>query len=110
MQELIERLDGDHEFLRELLMMFREDVRLNLQRSRSALDARDLGSLSRTAHTMKGMLKNLAMGKAAETAGALEKCASENQIEPSRGLLEKLEEELAEILAEVEAQLAEVKL
>ena len=109
LKELMERLGGDQEFLRELLVMFREDVRMNLEKSRKEMAERDYEGLSRTAHTMKGMLGNLSMGAAAETAAALEKTSRENQQDDSKELLEKLVKELDGILPEVEAQLAEVK-
>jgi HPt (histidine-containing phosphotransfer) domain-containing protein len=108
LKELMERLGGDEGFLRELLMMFPDDVRMNLEKSRKAIGTSDYKGLSRTAHTMKGMLRNLSM-RAAETAAALEKASQENQQEDSRDLLEKLVKELDGILPEVEAQLAGVK-
>jgi HPt (histidine-containing phosphotransfer) domain-containing protein len=110
LNELMERLDGDQELLRELLVMFREDVRINLEKTRSAIGTGDYEGLSRTAHTMKGMLRNLSMGAAAETAAALEKASRENREGDSRELLEKLVKELEGILPEVEAQLAGVGL
>jgi HPt (histidine-containing phosphotransfer) domain-containing protein len=106
LKELIERLGGDHEFLRELLVMFREEVRVNLEKARTAIETGDYERLSRTAHTMKGMLRNLSMGAAAETAAALEKASQGNQQGYSKQLLEELVKELEEILPEVEAQLA----
>jgi two-component system, sensor histidine kinase and response regulator len=109
LKELMERLGGDQEFLRELLVMFREDVRMNLEKSRKEMAERDYEGLSRTAHTMKGMLRNLSMGAAAETAAALEKSSHENLQAESGELLEGLAKELEGILPEVEAQLAEVK-
>jgi HPt (histidine-containing phosphotransfer) domain-containing protein len=109
LKELMERLGGDQEFLRELLVMFREDVRMNLEKSRTAIANGDYEALSRTAHTMKGMLRNLSMGAAAETAAALEEASRENLQAESRELLERLARELEAILPEVEAQLAEVK-
>jgi two-component system, sensor histidine kinase and response regulator len=109
LKELMERLGGDQEFLRELLLMFREDVRMNLEKSRTAIGARDYGGLSRTAHTMKGMLRNLSMGAAAESAAALEQASREGLQKESKELLEGLTKEVEGILPEVEAQLAEAK-
>jgi HPt (histidine-containing phosphotransfer) domain-containing protein len=110
LKELMERLDDDQELLRELLVMFREDVRMNLEKTRRAIGTGDYEGLAHTAHTMKGMLKNLSMGTAAETAAALEKASRENRQGDSRELLEKLVKELERILPEVEAQLAGVRL
>ena len=109
LKELMERLDGDQEFLRELLVMFREDARMNLEKSRKAMVECDFESLTRTAHTMKGMLRNLSMGVAAEKAAALEKTSRENLERESHELLEALTKELEGILPEVEVHLAEVK-
>ena len=109
LKELMERLGGDQEFLRELLVMFREDVRMNLEKSRKAMEECDFELLTRTAHTMKGMLRNLSMGAAAEKAAALEKTSGENLQRESQELLEGLTKKLEGILPEVEAQLAEVK-
>jgi HPt (histidine-containing phosphotransfer) domain-containing protein len=109
LRELMERLGGDHEFLRELLVMFREDVRMNLEKSRTAIAKGDYEGLSRAAHTMKGMLRNLSMGTAAETAAALEKASKESLQGESKELLEGLTKELEGILPEVEAQLADAK-
>jgi HPt (histidine-containing phosphotransfer) domain-containing protein len=109
LKELMERLGGDREFLRELLVIFREDVRMNLEKSRKAMGECDFESLTRTAHTMKGMLRNLSMGATAEKAAALEKTSRENLRRESQELLEGLTRELERILPEVEAQLAEVK-
>jgi two-component system sensor histidine kinase/response regulator len=109
LKDLMERLGGDEEFLRELLVIFRQDARMNLEKSRKAIRELDFESLTRTAHTMKGMLRNLSMGAAAETAAALENAAREKQRADSGELLGKLAKELEGILPEVEAQLAEVK-
>jgi two-component system, sensor histidine kinase and response regulator len=109
LKELLERLGGDQEFLLELLVMFREDVRTNLEKSRAAIGEGDYEGLSRTAHTMRGMLRNLSMDAAAETAAALELASRDTLHGESTELLGKLVRELEAILPEVEAQLAGVK-
>src|SRR5260370_19541651 len=79
LKELMDRLDGDEDFLRELLVIFRQDARMNLEKSRKAMAGLDFESLTRTAHTLKGVLRNLSMGAAAETAGALVKSSRDRQ-------------------------------
>ena len=105
----MERLDGDGEFLRELLVIFQQEAPANLVKSRDALAAVDFSGLTHTAHTLKGMLKNLAMGAAAETASALETTARKELMEESKQRLEQLAGELESLFPEVEARLAEVK-
>lgn len=104
--ELLERLDNDQDFLRELLTIFRDDSRSNLQKARAALQARDLPELTRAAHTMKGMLKNLSMDCAADIAYALETSAREERYEIAQASFARLEEALTTLVPEVEAQLA----
>ena len=109
LKELLKRLGGDQDFLRELLLIFRQDVQVSLTRAETCIAMHDLAELSRAAHTMKGMLRNLSMTTAAESAGALENAAREKKSPESEELLGRLSKELEEILPEVEHQLAEVK-
>lgn len=109
LKELMERLGGDEEFLRELLVIFQGDARMNLEKARKAMAERDFESLARTAHTLKGMLRNLSMGAAAETAAALEDASQKKQQGDCEELLAKLARELEGILPAVEAQLAGVR-
>jgi HPt (histidine-containing phosphotransfer) domain-containing protein len=109
LQGLMERLGGDQDFLQELLLMFREEVRVNLEKSHAAIAIGDYEQLARTAHTMKGMLRNLSMDAAGETAAALETASRESRECESNEQLQKLEKELEGILPEVEALLAGVR-
>jgi len=93
-----------------LLVIFRQDARMNLEKSRKAMAELDFESLSRTAHTLKGMLRNLSMGAAADMAAALENASQKKQRSDSEELLGKLVKEMEGILPEVEAQLAGVRL
>ena len=107
-KELLARLEGDQDFFRELLQIFRDDSQANLLKAREALAREDLAELSRAGHTLKGMLRNLSMNAAAETAAALEMAARLGARGEAEALLEQLEHSLAGILPEVEAHLAEV--
>src|SRR5260221_12699440 len=92
LNELMERIDGDREFLRELLVIFRQDLRVNLQKSHEAIGNSDYEQISRAAHTMKGMLRNLSMAVAGETAAALETASRESRGSGSKRILEGLDE------------------
>lgn len=109
LNELMVRIEGDREFLCELLGIFRQDSLSNLERAKEQLSNRDLQGLTRTAHTLKGMLRNLSMERNAELARRLETAAGAGKAEESAELLEQLGRGLRELLPEVEAQLAEVK-
>ncbi len=64
--------------------------------------------MSRAAHTLKGMLRNLSMNAAAEIAAALETAARNGARAEAETLLDRLDGSLAGIMPEVEAHLAEV--
>jgi len=110
LHELMARVEGDQEFLRELLVIFRQDSLSNLEKAKQELGEQDLSALSRTAHTLKGMLRNLSMHRDAEVAKQLESAAQEAKPRESAELLEQLERGLGDLQPEIEAQLAEVKL
>ena len=107
--ELMERLDGDEEFFRDLLLLFRGDGSASLRKAQESLQTNDFPALSRAAHTLKGMLKNLSMDPAAEIAAALEKTSKDGERESSAALVEQLGQALKDLSAQVEAQLVEVK-
>ena len=109
LEELLERVEGDRQLMLELLGMFRNDSPNTMEMAREALRRGDLHGLSRVAHGMKGMLKNLAMGTGSEIAGALEKAAGEESLGEVEALLQRLERALAQIMPEVEAQMTGVK-
>jgi HPt (histidine-containing phosphotransfer) domain-containing protein len=85
LKDLLERLEGDQEFLRELLATCREDYRACLHKVHRAMAESNLPELSRAAHTIKGMLRNLSMNSAAQTADALEKSAQDATEKESGG-------------------------
>jgi HPt (histidine-containing phosphotransfer) domain-containing protein len=107
--ELLERLEGDQQFLRELLNIFREDSAANLQKAKIALQARNLPEVMSAAHTMKGMLRNLSMHRAAEIAYVLETASREGNRHDAVTALSQLERACTELRPEVEAHLAGVE-
>lgn len=102
-EELLDRLDGDQDFLNELLVMFRSDAPRGLKSAEDCLRGNDLGGLSRAAHTIKGMLRNLAMHDSAELADALEKCAGESNAATCEKNLVELKTALEKILLAVQS-------
>ena len=108
-KELLHRLDEDQEFFCELLRIFREDSQANLQKARAAQAEGDLPGLMRIAHTLKGMLRNLSMNRAAEMAFALESASRQGKGKEAEEFLAQVEQAVTELLPEVDAQLAEVR-
>jgi HPt (histidine-containing phosphotransfer) domain-containing protein len=107
-QELLDRVDSDQIFFCELLVMFRDDGPVSLKSAEDCLQKGDLLGLSRAAHTIKGMLRNLAMHRAAELADALEKSAGESHLGDSEKNLAELKSSMEKILPAVESHLSGV--
>jgi two-component system, sensor histidine kinase and response regulator len=108
-KELLEQLDNDRTFLCELLDVYRRDSQSGLQEAKEALARNDLDVVERRAHTLKGMMKNLFMNDAAQTASDLEAAARQGKADDSAVLLGQLERAMNELLPEVDAQMAEAK-
>src|SRR3981189_2127359 len=70
--ELLARVDHDRELLHDLLTIFKEEFPRHLQALRDAVDSGDGKLVAVAAHTLKGMLLNLAAGQAATAVGRLE--------------------------------------
>jgi two-component system sensor histidine kinase/response regulator len=108
LQELLGRVENDREILHELLVAFRQESRNNLQGARSALEKGSLNEVTRLAHTLKGMLKNLAMHRAAGAAYGLELASRQKNRKKAGKLLAQLERAINEVLEQVSVHLAEV--
>lgn len=107
-QELLERLDQDRTFLIELLTIFRQDSDKSMNDARAELANHDLPKLERTAHGLKGMMRNLVMHRAAAAASDLEAAARDRNLQSATTALQQLELAMLQLLPEVQAHLAEV--
>ncbi len=88
--------------------MFLQDSRTNMENARAALAASEWKELSRVAHALKGMLRNLAMSRSAEIAAELEAAAKDGRKPEAEELLERLGLTINGALQQVQAHLAEV--
>ena len=77
--ELLDRVDNDRELLRDLLSIFTEEFPRHFCALQEAVAGRDAKRVAVVSHTLKGMLLNLAVTKA---AGSLQE---RNLIQYSRG-------------------------
>jgi two-component system, sensor histidine kinase and response regulator len=105
--ELLANVDGDFQFLNELVKGFLEYSPNLLARIEGALQDSDAGELEDAAHTMKGALGSFRAGRAYEAASRLEDiaCAGDlmqagDAISVLKHELERLEPVLAELLVE----------
>ena len=97
-EELLERVDGDREFVAELSGMFREDYPKHLATMRACLDQGDAEGLKRSSHALKGALSNLGALRGAALAGSLEQSAAEGTTAGAISSLVELEHELPRVV------------
>lgn len=73
--ELLDRVEGDEDLLRELLVLFQEDLPGSRDAMQIAIDRGDLGEIERAAHKLKGMLANLSAKSTVLLAAEIEATA-----------------------------------
>ena len=95
--ELMDRLDGDLEFLEESLEILDEDSAPLLEAIRAAVTAGDAAALVTSAHTLKGMLSNFCGEAAEEAARDLEARGRERRLDGADAVVMTLEEETARL-------------
>jgi HPt (histidine-containing phosphotransfer) domain-containing protein len=77
---LMDRVDGDVEFLEETIAMLDEDSPALLEQIRAAANARDAAALVKPAHALKGMLANFCAEPAETAVRALETMGREERL------------------------------
>ena len=77
---LMDRVDGDLEFLDETVAMLDEDSPVLLEEIRAAVRSRDAAALVKPAHALKGMLANFCAEPAEAAARELELMGREERL------------------------------
>jgi len=104
--ELLSRVDNDRELLRELLDIFKEDAPQHVETLREAVTSSDTARVASEAHTLKGMLSNLASKHASAAAGELERLAREGKTADFAPSFAAFERQMGQLCAEIEACLS----
>jgi two-component system sensor histidine kinase/response regulator len=108
--ELLARVDNDRELLLDLMSIFKEEFPRHVRELTDVIAVRDLKKMSVVSHTLKGMLANLAVTRAASAAGKLEQLARDGAAEPEIGdALRAFQREVQGVLPEMDAYMAEVQ-
>jgi HPt (histidine-containing phosphotransfer) domain-containing protein len=106
--ELLTRVDNDRELLRDLLTIFKQEFPGHLQALREAVDSRDGKLVAVAAHTLKGMLLNMAAGRAADAVGRLEQMARRGEVSRFQEAFAAFEKDATRLLPHLDACMAEV--
>ena len=107
LSELLARVENDRELLRDLLSIFIEEFPRHVLALREAVDKSDVQHVRLVSHTLKGMLSNLAIMKAASCAGQLEQFARDDKQSSLKEALAAFDSAVAGLLPEIETYLAE---
>jgi two-component system, sensor histidine kinase and response regulator len=86
--EIIDRLDGDRDFLYELVDLFLDDYPRHLEAMRSAVHSGNLSGLRESAHTLKGSIGNFSRSQAFEAAQRVEDIDSPSDMKAALNNLE----------------------
>ena len=106
--ELLERVENDRELIRDLLLIFKDEFPGRLQALRDAVDSMDGKKVAAEAHTLKGMLSNLAANSAAGAAARLEQLGRNQEASEFQEACASFENISKELLLQLDTCMAEV--
>ena len=92
-QALLDRVDGDVEFLEETIEMLEEDVPPLVEQLGQATASRNAEAIATSAHAIKGMLANFCAEPAETAARTVETMGRTNQLEEIEAAVEALTRE-----------------
>lgn len=92
LERIKETSDGDTEFEIELIEMYLEDAKENVDLIKKALDTQNSDELKHAAHTLKGSSANIGAIATEKAALALERRGGENNFNDTSSDLSALEE------------------
>jgi two-component system sensor histidine kinase/response regulator len=105
---LVKSFENDRGLFKELVEIFVKDYPQMLETLRTSLKALDAQTFSRTAHSLKGMLRNFQAEAAADTAFDLEKKGKQGELDGTDQILENLAAQLEEVAQKLKQLIQEV--
>ena len=100
----LERLGGDRGLYDELVGVFKNECPGMAAEMRRAIDERDINTLARSAHTLRGSSSNLGAVAVAEAALELERLARSEELESAGEQFKVLENEIERLFSELESR------
>ena len=107
-QRIYRMTKGDPNTLREVIDLFVDDTRKNLQRLRTAIDEEDNTTSGETAHALKGSAANMSARRLSELFHAIEEKVKSEDFTGARSLMRLLDTEFR-ILQQIFADLVSRK-
>jgi HPt (histidine-containing phosphotransfer) domain-containing protein len=106
--ELLARVENDRELMRDLLLIFKEEFPRYHQALHDAVASLDAKRVASEAHTLKGMLSNLAAREVAGAAASLEELGRNGETPRFAESLAAFDQVAKELLLQVDSCVAEV--
>jgi HPt (histidine-containing phosphotransfer) domain-containing protein len=100
-QDLLDRLGGDDELLAELAQIFEAETPRIMGALRSAIDANDVASVKRVAHTLRGSVAVFGAHAASHAAQSLEHMARGGSLDRAPDALATLDAEIVRLSDEL---------
>lgn len=110
LDELLARVENDHDLLCELIDIFKEDFPRLMQSLRQSVTRGDMKNVEAKSHALKGMLLGLSVTHAAAMASRLELLARSGERLELTNALALFENEVADLLPELDGYADEAKL
>ena len=96
-EALLDRVEGDIEFLEATITMLDEDSPALLEEIRAAVRSSDAAALVKPAHALKGMLANFCAEPAEAAARQLETMGREERLGDAAGPTERVQRETEQL-------------
>jgi two-component system sensor histidine kinase/response regulator len=106
--KLVKSFENDRGLFKELVGIFVNDYPQMLNTLRTSLKALDAKTFSRTAHSLKGMLRNFQAEAAADTAFDLEKRGKQGELDGTDRIIENLTGQIDEVAQKLKQLVGEV--
>jgi two-component system, sensor histidine kinase and response regulator len=109
LQELLARVENDRQLLCDLLTIFKEQFPGHLTLLEQAVARKDAAETASLSHTLKGMLANLSVTKAAASAARLEQLARAGETASLQAAFATLAQDVRGLLPVMESYMAEAR-
>ncbi len=97
-QSSLERLGGDADLFRNLILFFEEDCPPLLEKIGKSIENRNTAELERAAHSLKGLAANFSAKRAVAAAAEMEELGREGDLERAGQQLPQLCQQMGELI------------
>jgi CheY-like chemotaxis protein len=105
---LIKSFENDHHLFEELVDIFVNDYPQMLDTLRDTLKSSDAKTLARTAHSLKGMLRNFQAENAADMAYTLEQLGRNGRLDEADQIVDSLADQLDQVAQRLQQLVGEI--